>query len=457
MDEDLSLHRLTEDWGTRESVELYLDRCQVDTPSKIVSAVWAHIHERRPAVGKVVDFGAGDGRFAREGRYVSYVGYEIDEGRCRASSLPRAARLVPQCAFSAQISDADVCLGNPPYVRNQDLPQGWRQRAARELVTRTGVALSGLANAWQYFFLLGLTSTKPDGLVAIVIPYEWVSRPSAEALRKFIRSEGWDVRVYRLVDDTFSQVLTTASITIVDKRRSTGRWEFYEESPDGSFRSLATEAGGVHGVVKYATRRDTSRSKVYAKRGLSPGTQEVLTLSEGERVRAGLMVGTDVVPCVTSLRGLDPAHTVLNEKVFKEHFRLAGAKCWLIRTDRKPSARLKAYLEAIPEGSYRTATCMKRDCWWAFAMPDVPVLLAATGFRGRFPKVVVNAIGARAVGGVSGVYGLPQRRRSSVAKALRSINLTDSIVPHSNGLKKLEINQLNTLLKSITGEKVSDK
>lgn len=453
MEEDLSLHRLTEDWGTRESVELYLDRCQVDTPSKIVSAVWVHVNERRPTISKVVDFGAGDGRFARGGAYKSYVGYEIDETRCKSASLPYAAELVSECAFSTRINDADVCIGNPPYVRNQDLPKGWRHSAASELVARTGVMLSGLANAWQYFFLLGLASTKPDGLVAIVIPYEWVSRPSADALRNFIRGNGWDVSVYRLVDDTFNRVLTTASITIVDKRGGSGQWRFYEEAGDGSFRSLLTEAGSANGVVKYATRRETGSRRVYAKRGLSPGTQEVLTLTEGERVRAGLAIDADVVPCVTSLRGLDAAHTVLTEKIFKYHFRDAGTKCWLIRTDRKPSIRLRAYLNSIPEDKYQTSTCMGRECWWAFAMPDTPSLLAATGFRGEFPKIVVNTIGVRAVGGVSGIYGVSRRMRSKVAATLRAIDLTDCVVPHSNGLKKLEINQLNTLLRSVIGEK----
>lgn len=87
----------------------------------------------------------------------------------------------------------------------------------------------------------------------------------------------------------------------------------------------------------------------------------------------------------------------------------------------------------------------------------MPALLVATGFRGVFPKVIVNSIGARAVGSVSGIYGVSQKNRAKIANALREIDLTDCIVPHSNGLKKLEINQLNTLLQSIAGEKATSK
>ena len=76
------LHRLTRDWGSRAAVSLYLDRCQVDTPDQIVSKVWELVEERRSErVHKAVDFGAGDGRFARAQHYLQYWGYEIDPRR----------------------------------------------------------------------------------------------------------------------------------------------------------------------------------------------------------------------------------------------------------------------------------------------------------------------------------------------------------------------------------------
>lgn len=163
-------------------MSLYLDRCQVDTPGDVVSKVWKHIGERRPfPVGKVVDFGAGDARFAKDENYGEYLGYEIDPGRTPCDSLPKQAYLFHQCAFSEEINDAGVCIGNPPYVRNQDLPVGWRQQVTDSLFERTEVRLSGLANAWQYFLLLGLASTKPDGLVALD---HVVGLPAAHCLGK---------------------------------------------------------------------------------------------------------------------------------------------------------------------------------------------------------------------------------------------------------------------------------
>lgn len=442
------LRNLTKDWGPYERVTLYLDRCQVDTPPDVVAAVWRHIDERRGNVAKVVDFGAGDARFAAAGKYQTYVGYEIDRDRCRGAALPPRASLINRCAFADIIDDADVCIGNPPYVRNQDLPPGWRERAADVIRSRTGVEISGLANAWQYFALLALASTKPNGLVALVIPFEWVSRPSARALRDYVLRAGWGVSSYRLRDETFQGVLTTSSITLIDKQEQTGAWRYFEEDHEGLYRPLHSPSGAKSGVLPYSTGTTKKEHEVFVRRGLSPGTQEILTLTEGERVRQGLQAETDVVRCVTSLRSLGVDHLSLTDSTFREHFRDAGVKCWLIRADRPPSARLKAYLDGVALSARQTRTCTSREEWWRFTMPSPPSLLVASGFRGPHPKAVVNAIGAIAVGGVFGVHGLPTRRAGQLVRHLLGLDLSGRVVSHSKGMRKLEPSQLHALVSS---------
>jgi len=440
------VEHLTKDWDRWERVSLYLDRCQVDTPDNLVLAAWAHVAELRQSVGKVVDFGAGDGRFAKAGQYASYTGYEIDDRRCVAADLPEGAELINACAFSHPVVDADVAIGNPPFVRNQDLPSGWRARVAKLLKDRTGVAMSGLANAWQYFFLLSLASLKDDGLCVLIVPYEWVSRPSARALREHIIANSWDVRVYRLIDTVFDSVLTTSSITVVDKSSRSGSWQFFEETAEGSYASLPSPSGSKQGVIRYLRRSEASDRSPRAIRGLSPGTQKVLTLTEGERVRNGLEIGRDVVACVTSLRQLSNEMAELTEVVFKSRYRDAGEKCWLIRTDMDPSPALQGYLDSVAEADYQTSTCLEREIWWKFKMPPIPEVLIAQSFKGRFPKAVKNIISARAVGGVSGVYGLNNEQTSALCSGLEGIDIRERVVAHSNGLRKIEVNQLNALL-----------
>ena len=438
------LVKLTGGWGDEATVSLFLERCQIDTPKTLVATAWKHVAEYREKIRTVVDFGAGDGRFSSSDLYSKYIGYEIDSRRCRP--LRRKAVIRNECAFKDTIMDADLCIGNPPFVRNQDLPLGWRQNAAKVLEKRTGVKLSGLANAWQYFFLLGLASVKPDGLCVLIIPFEWISRPSAKNIRDFIKMNFWNTDVYKLVDETFNGVLTTVSITVVDKSQCNGRWRYFEETKNGKYRTLPSPSGSSQGVLPYIKKSTITSKAPRAIRGLSPGTQKVFVLTEGERVSKGLHSKLDVTACVTSLRPLPSCVSVLDELSFDEYYRKAGHKCWLIRTDNNLSKRLAAYLISVPTDLYQTKTCLERNIWWKFSMPDTPDVLIAQTFKQNFPKAVANAIGAKAVGGVCGIYNLTSSQIDDLVSGLNGMDISDRIVSYAKELNKIEINQLNYIL-----------
>ena len=306
--------------------------------------------------------------------------------------------------------------------------------------------MSGLANAWQYFTFLALSSTAPDGLCALVIPYEWVSRPSSEPLRRYVLENDWGVSVYRLDDAVFEGVQTTVSLTVIDKReRVRGGWCYFIDFEGSSIRR-STPTGSDAGVLAYTSARSHSIGQPFAKRGLSPGTQKALVLTEGERARHGLRKGTDVVPCVTSLRGLSTGTTVLSSSVFKRYFEQAGRRCWLPQTDRAPSNRLSAYLNSVPTELYQTMTCLARDEWWRFDMPPIPDALIASSFKKDAPKCVDNLVQARAVGSVCGIYESDEHDLAALRSLLSDPDLPERIVPHANGMKKLEVGQINTLL-----------
>lgn len=124
---NVGLEKAYRELGSRRAVALYLDSRRVDTPTDIVAELWVRVHERRERVGTVVDFGAGDGRFAAKPNYETHVGLEIDSLRCGRVALPDGAVLLNRCTLSEDIYDADVCSGNAPFVRNQDLRSDWRQ------------------------------------------------------------------------------------------------------------------------------------------------------------------------------------------------------------------------------------------------------------------------------------------------------------------------------------------
>jgi len=136
----------------------------------------------------------------------------------------------------------------------------------------------------------------------------------------------------------------------------------------------------------------------------------------------------------------------LTTKGFERDFRDAGRKCWLVRTNREPSPKLKTYLEGVAEAQRNTSTCVDREVWWRFPMPEKAAVLVASGFRGARPKAVFNEVGAVAVGSVTGVHGLHGSGARRLVELLHISRFRSRVVAHSNGLRKVEVGQLETFL-----------
>ncbi|VVQ03563.1 hypothetical protein PS925_02549 [Pseudomonas fluorescens] len=428
--------------------EAHLTRCQVATPPDVVRLVWSLISSQRPGqfFNSVLDLGAGDGRFSHvEGIYQSYVGVERDKSKTLNVKLPPNASLVIADAFQWEGSDYEICVGNPPYIRHHGLDAKWRDLALRNIEASGGPSLKKTANAFILFLTQALTRTKLDGIVAQVVPYEWVTRPSASELREFIQEKGWDVYVYRFDSNIFPTVLTTASITIIDKRGTTGAWKFGTINRSGSV-TLSNHASGTRSrVIPYANGTDLCK----AIRGLSPGGQEIFVLTEEERLFHSLKRGVDVRPCVTSLRSVNHEMERLDEAAFERLFVREGARCWLIRSDLDDhSPELKRYLSDTSDDAWKKySTCTSRKIWWRYRPHPAPALLVASGFTSKGPKALLNQVGAVAVGSVYGVLldGLPDLPQIMLTK-LRDYDFRRRLVHHSNGLKKVEVRQLNAVL-----------
>ena len=392
-------------------------------------------------MGSVLDLGAGDCRFAAGGAFDRYTGIEIDRQRIAAANVPKNGQVICGCAFRHDDTGYDGCIGNPPYVRHHDIQSPWKERTIDRLQRELAISLNKRCNLYLYFFCLALMKSSPTGLVALVIPYEWVSRPSTKALREFIRKQQWNVSVYRFQMPIFEGVMTTASVSIVDKAGREGEWTYFDITPDYQVVARRGVTNSRGGVLDYARR-----GEIWGLRGMSPGSQLIFTLTEGERIRNGLS-RRDVVPCVTSLRSAPRSLRVLTPSAFDKHFVRAGEKCWLIRSyENRRSERLDAYLDAVPEKLRETYTCQNQTPWFNYAPHPVPQILFSSGFTEFGPKIVVNSVGARAVGGVLGIHSsrkIPVRR---LQHHLLKVNFEKRVVAHARRLKKVEVKQLNAVL-----------
>lgn len=419
-----------------------LKQCQLDTPDEIIRFVWTQISARRSRVGNVLDLGAGDGRFAKHGRFDRYIGYEID-----AKRIPTFAttdyRILHADALDA-VGSFDVVIGNPPYIRNQDLKDGWRRRAVDLLEAEAGVEVDLRANLYVYFMWLALRRSKSDGLIAQVVPADWLVRPSSRHLREYIASKKWSVSSY-VFDDAkglFPRVKTNLTLTLIDKRENSS-WSYFGVT--NAFSVVpASERQGLVDALKPFPAQQRRIDGLRATRGLSPGAQEVFVLTESQRINSRISKSS-VAPCVTSLRALPRSLKSLTEDAFNKHFVDAGRRCWLLKTDSAKLAKpVKRWLKAVPKSVRENGTCGKREPWYSFAAPISPDILYGSGFSKAAPLFIVNQVGAKAVGSVHGILGA--KDPASVAMRLRSVDYASSRFQHARQLMKIEVSQMNELL-----------
>lgn len=417
-----------------------LKQSQVKTPPKVIKLFWKILLSHRSSPNKVLDMGAGDGRFALGGKYSVYEGVEIDKDSFTNTKMPLQALIRFGCVFKDPGTGYDACIGNPPYVRRHNIESQWRERVINEISTILKINLNRNCNLFVYFICLAIIKTKLDGIIALIVPYEWVSRPSVKPLRDYIVSQGWSVHVYKFEKEIFNGVETTASIAIIDKAQNNGQWKFCTIDKEFNTHPKKNILGTRYSVLGYEKRGD-----IWAMRGLSPGTQEVFTLSEKERNDNDLKLN-DVFPCVTSLRGYPEEVKILNKSLFQKYFVKAGKKCWLIRSNKALSSSLKRYLRSIPISKKNTSTCNNREKWYGFNCPPAPGILYSSGFTRFRPKILINKIGSIAVGSVHGIYSKSKINGSRIHGHLTKINFEKRVVPHSGKLKKIEVRQMNSIL-----------
>lgn len=433
----------TDGFGLASNID-YLAKCQVDTPPTIVKLIWQIVGKYRHKIGTVFDAGAGDGRFSVGGSYEKYVGYELDPKRIPVATLPPNASILRSDAFAqVEPKNFDLAVGNPPYVRHHDLSDAWRVNIASIIKSYTGVRPNGWSNAYLYFFWLALITTKNDGLVVYLVPFDWVTRPAAKSLRQFIADSGWRLDIYRFDQEPFAGVLTTACIAVVDKRAKAAT-AYFRITSKNSIQALKSPTLSAKQPLPY----ETAPPEAYARRGLSPGDQTVFLLTEAQRIANDLKIDRDVVRAVSSFKSIDSEQLNLTESFFKKHFIDAEVKCWLINASATPSKSLLKYLELYGAKCRENSTCKTREIWWQFSMPTAPQILYASGFRGVRPKTMINEVGAIAVGAVCGIHVATPSIVRKVFDHIKKVDFSTQVVAMSRGFTKVEINQMNGVIRS---------
>jgi adenine-specific DNA-methyltransferase len=144
---------------------------QIFTPPAIVDCMLKLVRNQ----GRVLEPACGDGAFLKH--FPAAVGIEIDPRQA-----PPGAQVMD---FFELFSDErfDTIIGNPPYVRYQDISPGTRRLAGDSV-------LDGRANLYLFFIEKCLRHLEPGGELIFITPRELLKATSAVPLNRLLYAAG---------------------------------------------------------------------------------------------------------------------------------------------------------------------------------------------------------------------------------------------------------------------------
>lgn len=144
---------------------------QVFTPVAVVDHMLA-LRRRR---GRTLDPAAGDGAFCT--RINGCEAIEIDP-----RVAPSGARVMDFFALSPE-EKFDTIIGNPPYVRQQDI-------RAETLALLDSPMFDGRSNLYLYFIEKAVRHLRRGGELIFIVPREFIKLTAARKLNAFLYEEG---------------------------------------------------------------------------------------------------------------------------------------------------------------------------------------------------------------------------------------------------------------------------
>jgi SAM-dependent methyltransferase len=452
------------------SVEERRERGAIYTPRALVAAMteWG----AASPVGRVVDPGAGSGRFllavGRRQPDALLVAVDVDPvalalcaANAAASGLAERVRLVNGDFRRAALPRAPgntLFLGNPPYVRHHGLSPADKRWLATH-AARLGHAASKLSGLHVHFFVRTAELAVPGDRGAFVTAAEWLDVNYGALVRKLWLEAlgGSALHVVEPEGRPFEEAVTTAVIACFEVGTRRPRLKFREVASPSELGTL----GGGRAVPRErfaAAERWSTLGR--AARSRPEGHVE---LGELFAVHRGQVTGNNALwiagthsrglpervcfPAVTRARELFGAGSTLADvAALRRVIDLPADLDELSAPERRAVERfLRAARRA---GADQGFIARHRRAWWSVGL-RAPAPILATYMARRPPAFTLNPNGARHINIAHGLYPrepMPERVLAAFARHLGCHTSVADGRTYAGGLTKFEPREMERLL-----------
>ena len=362
---------------------------QTFTPPSLIAAMIRQAQDDGDApFTQIIDPGAGSGRFTLAAGLAfpqaALVAIESDpacaevlrENLASAGLIERTTVIVGDYREAALPSSPGrrLFIGNPPYVRHQQIDKPWKDWYADTMWDLGARQASQRAGLHLHFFARTGQLAAPGDLAIFVTAAEWLHTQYGRALRTALHGALGGVSVH-VIADPFPGVMSTAAVTMFRPHAAVAEIRF----PEIDIPASGTRVGDFFRV----------------SRGQATGANRVWIA--GERARE--LPDRFLVPCVTGatelfdaggrLERLDHLRRVVD---FPRDLNIAG----------EPA--VEAFLTwARGEGADQGYIATHRKPWWSVHLHD-PAPIVCTYMARRPPVFVRNIAGARLLNIAHGLY-----------------------------------------------------
>jgi hypothetical protein len=453
------------------SPEVRREQGAIYTPKAIIDAMIAWAAEQITPPARIVDPGAGSGRFliaaAKTFPKAKLIAVEVDPlaslmMRANAAVLGFSDRLTVElidyrALTLPAIDGPTLFIGNPPYVRHHDIGPAWKAWFG-ETASEFGFVASGLAGLHIHFFVKTSQLARAGDFGAFITAAEWLDVNYGFVLRRML-ADGLGGAALHVIDPKalpFSGTFTTGAITCfcvgrrphqltvrtvdsLDKLAplSAGRgvdWSAIESEPRWSV--LMRPAAPVRaGEIELGDLFRVHRGQVTGCNAVWIAGEHAAELPARflfpaiTKGRELLAAGTNL-DTVTHLRRVVDLPVDLDELTAAEHKAVDEFLAW--------AKRMKAHQSFI---------ATHRRAWWSVGLKQAAPILCTYMAR-RAPAFVRNHAGARHLNIAHGLYPrapLSEADLRAVLRYLRRHTSTAGGRVYAGGLVKFEPKELERI------------